>query len=103
MSAATGTVGAMASLRCDAAAAGDSADSAAGCGDAAAVVVDGVAEGGVAAGVDFDVRPGEVVGLIGPNGSGKSTLVNDIVYRSLMREIYRSSPEAGDHDKSRGK
>jgi len=29
-------------------------------------------------GVDFDVRPGERVGLIGPNGSGKSTLVNCI-------------------------
>lgn len=26
--------------------------------------------------VDFDVRPGERVGLIGPNGSGKSTFVN---------------------------
>jgi branched-chain amino acid transport system ATP-binding protein len=28
------------------------------------------------AGVDLDLRPGEVTGVIGPNGGGKSTLVN---------------------------
>jgi ABC-type branched-subunit amino acid transport system ATPase component len=34
--------------------------------------------GGVVAvdGVDLDVRPGQVVGLIGPNGSGKTTMFN---------------------------
>ena len=33
----------------------------------------------VVAGLDLEIRPGEVVGLLGPNGSGKSTIVRGLL------------------------
>ncbi|MGH3349104.1 MAG: ABC transporter ATP-binding protein [Nocardioides sp.] len=48
-------------------------------------------------GVDLDVRPGELMGLLGPSGSGKSTLM------SLLAGVFRPSAGkifVGDHEVS---
>jgi excinuclease ABC subunit A len=36
--------------------------------------------------------------VTGVSGSGKSTLVNEILYKSLARQLYRASDEPGTHD-----
>lgn len=40
-------------------------------------------------GIDIDVRPGEIVGLVGPNGAGKTALINTITgfYRATSGSI----------------
>ncbi len=49
------------------------------------------------AGVDIDVEPGEILGLIGPNGSGKTTLLNVVsgVYPPSAGHIIFHDQEIG--------
>ncbi|HXS96450.1 MAG TPA: excinuclease ABC subunit UvrA [Candidatus Limnocylindrales bacterium] len=52
--------------------------------------------------VDVEIPLGLLTVVTGVSGSGKSTLVNEILYRSLAREIYGSHDEPGEHTSIEG-
>jgi excinuclease ABC subunit A len=52
--------------------------------------------------IDASIPLGVLTTVTGVSGSGKSTLINDILYKSLARLLYRAADEPGSHSSIEG-
>ena len=52
--------------------------------------------------VDVAIPLGVFTAVTGVSGSGKSTLINEILYKSLARTLYKATSDAGLHDRIDG-
>lgn len=52
--------------------------------------------------IDVNIPLGKMVCITGVSGSGKSSLINEILYKAIAAEVYKSKEKPGKHDRIEG-